>query len=343
MLLGIKEKTPLINIAASSVLILTAFGIEYYMQDINPSISSLIAYPLILVAITYTHAKFSIIFSSVLFQVFVLSKLKLQYSWPSDTLSLVAFIFLNILVYMISLRGKKKIEELEHKISEELDNKTFFVNSLAQLLKGSTQLIKASSLYIKTHPADNDKFRKSCDILFDKADSIDKAIYDLGQVIDLAKGEKLDFPLASASLRTITNQLFTEIHDVYKNKITLTINGDGRNSLLNEDAIKRALRTLMLSAIKFGKEHEQVQIHYDEDHSSTSIHIHTDSCSIDEHELKGLFSAFLCLQGKSTGADLRWAMSFSIAMGAIEAHSGKISVISNADEGLNYKILLPHK
>jgi hypothetical protein len=65
MLLGIKEKTPLINIAASSVLILTAFGIEYYMQDINPSISSLIAYPLILVAITYTHAKFSIIFNGV--------------------------------------------------------------------------------------------------------------------------------------------------------------------------------------------------------------------------------------------------------------------------------------
>lgn len=81
MLLGIKEKTPLINIVASSVLILMAFGIEYYMRDINPSISALIAYPLILVAITYTHAKFSIIFSSVLFQIFVLSKLKLQYSW----------------------------------------------------------------------------------------------------------------------------------------------------------------------------------------------------------------------------------------------------------------------
>lgn len=112
--------------------------------------------------------------------------------------------------------------------------------------------------------------------------------------------------------------------------------------LCNEDLIVRVLVNLLTNAIKYSKGQQKVKISVKEgSDASLAISIQDFGAGIHPDDLKHVFEKFWQTNAMKSGKVSSTGLGLTFCKLAIEAHGGKISVVSNYGDGSTFTFTLP--
>lgn len=335
-------KSTFLKVALTLCLVSFATIFERQLRLVDPRMSILIFYPLIMISIMFIHARATFIIAAMFLQFFILSDVSLKFRFPQDLIVQVIFLLSNLLTYRLSQLIKREAEIVKKELEEEMSSRFKFTSTLGQLIRTSTSLLKTGGLFMKDQNPESDKFKKALTLVIQKGDELDQLMKDVVNVSVLASGEKLDIHLNNVSLRTIVQEVVASFEALHPGKIILNVKSDGAKARWNEEGMRRMFSALCSNAIKFGNE-KPVNVNFVEDQNHASFTIQNSGTPIDPKEMKELFMPFRTMLKMRKGPEIRPGLNLTLVKGMVEAHGGNIKAVSNAVEGTHFQILLPRR
>lgn len=154
-------------------------------------------------------------------------------------------------------------------------------------------------------------------------------------------GQGLDLVFKEQSFRTIALEALAPFEKEHKAKFKIDYQSSGTKAIWNADSIKRMIQALCTNALKFGNE-KPIVVNFLEDEEHVRFSVQNWGTPIHEKALKDLFQPFKLMITKPSN-EPGMGLNLSLVKGIVEAHGGNIKVVSNADEGTCFQILLPKK
>ena len=141
------------------------------------------------------------------------------------------------------------------------------------------------------------------------------------------------------------NKLIQEVCLEFEGKVPgIHFDGDGREYMVRVDVeqIQTVLKNILVNALKYSVSgNDPVQVRLSKDDSGYIIEIQDEGHGIPEEELELIFEPFYRVDKSRTKLTGGYGLGLSMCKTIIEAHGGRISVISKTGEGAAFYIRLP--
>jgi len=101
------------------------------------------------------------------------------------------------------------------------------------------------------------------------------------------------------------------------------------------------LENLLTNAVKHGEVGRPITVAVQELMNEIKISVHNEGKPIPVEEQSAVFEPFFRSKTVRFGKQKGWGLGLTLVQGIVEAHGGKIELVSNADYGTTFSIIFP--
>ncbi len=282
-----------------------------------------------------------------LFGILVLGEKKSNAKFSIDDIDLLNTIVFEVSVSIerIKLQEELFLEKIENERLADLNEmKSFFVSSVSHDLKTPLTSIKMFAEILKSSKnITNEKFDQYLEIIEGESNRLTRLIDNVLNYSKIERGIK-EYHFEKNNLNSIAEEVFKSTEYLLKiqnftsefifHKVPLIINAD-------KDSIIEAIINIISNSLKFSKENKSIKVTTTKKQNFAVIEIEDKGVGISEEDIENLFIPYF--QSKQLKADeLTGAgLGLTIVKNIIDAHQGKIEVVSTIGEGSTFKLLFP--
>jgi signal transduction histidine kinase len=254
--------------------------------------------------------------------------------------------------YHTDLEGKirtatKNLEDVNARLSELNEKKSDFIAKISHELrtpmtsiKGAMDYISSKISMISSNNKDSEDLTEFLDVIKNNADRLVRLV---NATLDLERIESGGFVLhfSQVDLLTLIKEVIISFESITSEKnITFELKGSPKILItVDEDRIRQVLINIILNALQISPDNSEIHIATIESGNEVTVFIHDEGPGIPATIHEKIFDKFYTI-GKRHGTGL----GLAICKGIIEAHGGKIGVLSKEEEkGTTFYFNLPRK
>jgi two-component system sensor histidine kinase BaeS len=166
----------------------------------------------------------------------------------------------------------------------------------------------------------------------------------VGDLENLAKleGENLKLNKQKMDLYSVIEKTVNSLGSEIENKkLEVAIQGPHIELMADQDRVKQVVVNLFTNAIKYSMENCKISIELFETKDTAGFHIQDNGIGILGEELPYIFERFYRADKSRNRLTGGTGIGLTIVKSIVEAHGGKVSVVSNLNEGSRFTVTLP--
>ncbi len=250
---------------------------------------------------------------------------------------------------MRTLRARQ--EELERLVEERTRNLTEANNAKSQLLSFvahdlKTPLITINSIAQEIKRFEVDKhFRGYLDLVEQNSKRIVTLISEILNITAIESG-KFQFKMEPINIADIAGMVVDGYQVQAQRKdqmLRYTVEGHEQCTVMADSGkLQEAMENLVNNAIKYSPRGAQITVAVVRNNGTVRFSVNDQGPGISDEEKEQLFKKFTVLSAKPTGGEIATGLGLAIVKEIIEAHHGKIYVLSEPAKGSTFVIELEH-
>lgn len=248
---------------------------------------------------------------------------------------------------MRTLRARQ--EELERLVEERTKNLTEANNAKSQLLSFvahdlKTPLITINSIAQEIKRFEVDKhFRGYLDLVEQNSKRIVTLISEILNITAIESG-KFQFKMEPINIADIAGMVVDgyQVQAQRKDQVLrYTVDGHEYCTVMADSGkMQEAMENLVNNAIKYSPRGAAISVNVTRNNGTIRFSVNDQGPGISDEEKEQLFKKFTVLSAKPTGGEIATGLGLAIVKEIIDAHKGKIFVVSQASQGSTFVIEL---
>jgi signal transduction histidine kinase len=182
-------------------------------------------------------------------------------------------------------------------------------------------------------------FLKKMSGTVDRLDSMLRSLLDVSR-INAGEGIQLEFQ--NCDLRLVLVDLADGFSSLYPKRIELAA-PDACVGNWGVDGIYRAVENLVGNAVKYGDAKTPILIRLTGEKNGAVISVHNRGPVISATDQANLFDAFQRISAAENAKVKGWGLGLALVKGVVDAHQGKVSVMSTAETGTIFTLEMRSK
>lgn len=232
---------------------------------------------------------------------------------------------------------KRLIEQLK----AEKSLREQFVATLSHDLRSPLSAIKMSAQMIELSLKSQEKIPRFVGRIIDNVNRIDRMIENLLDAKRVTVGQKLHLGFKPFELVFFLKELIAELSTIFGERFTLDCKQQSISVNWSEDAFKRILENLCSNAVKYGAENKPISIRVFTESSHIYLAVHNLGNPIPENEWDRLFDPYSRVCPEEHSDVKGWGLGLTVVKGLVDAHNGKLKVVSDLALGTTFTIAVP--
>lgn len=236
--------------------------------------------------------------------------------------------------------GDLQLRERELKVEREMREQ--FVATLSHDLRSPLTAAKMNSDLILREKDLTPGIEKRASRIRKSIVRADQMIRDLLDANRIRAGEPLPLTLRECSLRETIEEQVRELRDVHgTSRLVVECPEEDQQVRWDVSALNRTLDNLLSNAFKYGSKTAPVVLGVSLDHPQVVLTVTNRGDPLSEKELENLFTPYRRSDSAISSGQAGWGLGLTLVKGTIEAHGGKVSVVSNAEIGTRFTLTIP--
>ncbi|NOK33735.1 GAF domain-containing sensor histidine kinase [Corallococcus exercitus] len=253
--------------------------------------------------------------------------------WSSQDLTVMKELTASIMTE-INLRDQIQ------KLRTEQNFRDTFVAALTHDLRTPLTAAKMSAQLLGRRHADLPNVQTSVSRVTSSLDRAERMIQNLLDANRIKAGKRVGLELGECDLHAVVAQTLDELAAVYPERFVLKAQGLFK---MRADplGLRRIVENLASNAAKYGAPGTPIEVRLDRSGNQVMLQVRNQGNPIAANELQTIFEPFHRTRSATESAEKGWGLGLPLVRGLAEAHGGKASVTSCAEEGTCFTITLP--
>ncbi|RYZ43785.1 MAG: GAF domain-containing sensor histidine kinase [Myxococcaceae bacterium] len=226
------------------------------------------------------------------------------------------------------------------KLKVEQNLRDTFVAALTHDLRTPLTASKLSLQVLGRRHADLPGIQTSVARVTQSLDRAERMIQDLLDASQVQAGNQMSLRLSECDLHAITVQTLEELATVYTDRFVLTSDG-ALEMMADPIGLRRIVENLASNAAKYGAPGTPIEVILSRTSAQVTLQVKNQGNPILGDELRNIFEPFHRSRSAKESAEKGWGLGLPLVKGFAEAHGGKASVTSSAQDGTCFTITLP--
>jgi signal transduction histidine kinase len=232
------------------------------------------------------------------------------------------------------LRGQLRLFDAERELRDRL------MSLIAHDLRGPLSAAKMNAELLMRHPERLDERRELAGKIDRHLARTDRMIRDLLEASRIRAGEPLPLQLDACDLSAVAREVREELSATFGDRFVLDV-APAVRGVWSADNLRRALWSLGSHAVKYGASDREITITVRPRPGGGAIaQVHNWGAPLSTGEQALLFEPFTPSAVKE-GAQLGWGLGLTLVRACMEAHGGRITVVSSVGRGTTFTLELP--
>ncbi|RKI27266.1 GAF domain-containing protein [Corallococcus sp. AB004] len=173
--------------------------------------------------------------------------------------------------------------------------------------------------------------------------SLDRAERMIQNLLDASRiqaGKLVALEVRECDLHAVAAQTLDELSALYPGRFELKAEGE---FTMRADplGLRRIVENLSSNAAKYGAPGTPIEIRLDRDETQVRLQVRNQGTPIAAEDLQTIFEPFHRTRSATESTEKGWGLGLPLVRGLAEAHGGKATVNSGAEEGTCFTITLP--
>jgi signal transduction histidine kinase len=223
----------------------------------------------------------------------------------------------------------------------ERERRENFVSALAHDLRTPLTSAKMSVQLLARKGSDPSVSERLTTNVLKGLERIDNMIRDLLDANRIHAGEKLSMKVIHFDLVRLAKVTLDGLALIHPERFEIKASGKVFGDWCKPQ-LRRVIENLANNAVKYGSPSQTVTVFVTpvgKDHVSLTVHNLGNPIPVDEQA--SLFEQFRRSSAAQTSGKKGWGVGLTLVRGIVEAHGGKISVMSNLENGTTFSVVLP--
>ncbi|GMT98606.1 GAF domain-containing sensor histidine kinase [Corallococcus caeni] len=253
--------------------------------------------------------------------------------WSSQDLAVMKELTASIMTE-INLRDQIQ------KLKAEQNLRETFVAALTHDLRTPLTAAKMSAQLLGRRHADLPNVQTSVSRVTSSLDRAERMIQNLLDASRIKAGKRVGVELGECDLHTVVSQTLDELAAVYPERFVLKAQGAFK---MRADplGLRRIVENLASNAAKYGAPGTPIEVRLDRSGNQAMLQVRNEGNPIAVEELHTIFEPFHRTRSATESAQKGWGLGLPLVRGLAEAHGGKASVTSCAEDGTCFTVTLP--
>ena len=238
--------------------------------------------------------------------------------------------------FVVVLRDITRFRELERM-------KSAFLNTVSHELRTPITSIRAFSELMRRPGADPGKVREWSAVINEESERLNRLIDDLLDVSRLESGKQLSVVKRPVELAPLLERCVALFADQAENHpLNVSLNPDLTLAELDPDRFEQILSNLVSNAIKYSPNGGAVELSVDfVPPESMRVEVRDHGLGLKPEDQVHLFQKFYRVEGEHLQGIRGTGLGLSITKYLVEAHGGRIGVVSAPGRGSNFWFEMP--
>jgi signal transduction histidine kinase len=215
-----------------------------------------------------------------------------------------------------------------------------FVSTLSHDLRTPITSARLAAELIAREAGSTSGIERLASKVVDDLSRADRMIRDLLDANRIRSGEALPIEIRETELIALCRKTIQDLSAVYGERFRLHA-GREITGYWSAPDLKRSLENLAINAVKYGARDAPVDVSVTEQGDQVSISVHNTGSVITPTEQEALFQPFSRIQRPGVRTRKGWGLGLTLVRGIAQAHGGKVTVESAADQGTTFTLLIP--
>jgi len=253
--------------------------------------------------------------------------------WTEQDLTVMRELTASIMTE-VNLRNQIK------KLKTEQNLRDTFVAALTHDLRTPLTAAKMSVQLLGRRHADLPTVQTSVARVSGSLDRAERMIQNLLDASRIQAGKRVALELGECDFHAVTAQTLDELAALYPERFVLKAEGVFK---MKGDplGLRRIVENLASNAAKYGAPGTPIEVLLDRTERQVSLQVRNQGAPIAADELQTIFEPFHRTRSATESAEKGWGLGLPLVRGLAEAHGGKATVTSSAEQGTCFTITLP--
>jgi len=222
--------------------------------------------------------------------------------------------------------------------------KSDFVSSVSHEFKSPLTSIKALAERLRDGKVkDSDRMNQYFSVITQDVDRLTRLVRNILDFSKIEEGKKEYEFVETDVVQLVTQQIefFKRSESAKGLEIRIRISEDIPHLDVDKEAFSQALNNLLDNAVKFSSDRKEIEVNLKKDDTSVFIEVRDWGIGIPPPDLDKIFDKFY--QGRNTlqQSVKGTGLGLTLVKHTVEAHGGRIAVVSHVGEGSIFSIILP--
>ncbi|HEX8436994.1 GAF domain-containing sensor histidine kinase [Archangium sp.] len=171
-------------------------------------------------------------------------------------------------------------------------------------------------------------------------DRAERMIQNLLDASQIKAGKPVPLKVSECDFHAITVQALEELASVYTDRFVLKAEG-AIKMVADPIGLRRIVENLASNAAKYGAPGTPIEVLLGRSGNQVTLHVKNQGTPIAGSELLTIFEPFHRSRSATESAEKGWGLGLPLVRGFAEAHGGRATVTSSAQDGTCFTITLP--
>ena len=235
--------------------------------------------------------------------------------------------------------ARQKAEKIVQNLQEEGVLRDNFFSGVTHDLKNPINNIKMAVEFMENYKVKQESQAKLLEAIRTSAHRAEALIRDLLDINLIKSGNKLPLNPEVSDLLELTRQSVNGFKTETRQRIGVDAQCFKCKGYWDSSLIIRAVDNLLQNAIKYGDEDAPIDILISKGPIYASVAVHNEGQPIPEEKRASLFNRFYRADEDHASG---WGLGLALVQGIVEAHGGKIDLMSEEGSGTTFTLQIPH-
>ena len=153
-------------------------------------------------------------------------------------------------------------------------------------------------------------------------------------------GKEFSLVVSNTDIRKIIQESVDEVSVVHGNRFDYFGPSELRG-FWDSSLLQRTISNLLTNAVKYGDANKKITIKAYQENNLIYVSVHNFGESISSEVEKHIFDRFYQKNDDQKSHEKSWGIGLYLVNGAVKAHGGSISLVSNQLDGTTFTICIP--
>ncbi|MDC0713620.1 GAF domain-containing sensor histidine kinase [Stigmatella sp. ncwal1] len=239
-----------------------------------------------------------------------------------------------------SIMTEINLREQIAKLKTEQNLRDTFVAALTHDLRTPLTASKLSVQLLGRRHADMPSVQSSVARVTESLDRAERMIQNLLDASRIKAGKWVSLKVSECDFHEITVRALEELASVYTDRFVLKAEG-AIKMVADPTGLRRIVDNLASNAAKYGAPGTPIEVVLGRRGGHVTLQVKNQGPPIDGGELLTIFEPFHRSRSARESAEKGWGLGLPLVKGLAEAHGGRATVTSSAQDGTCFTITLP--